>query len=150
MDASPVTLTLPDPGGRFMSMIAIDEEQYALQSVYAPGKFTYTRDKVGTCYLMLGLGTFVDPNDPKNVDKTHVLQDAVKVDQKSTGTFQAPKFEISPCRKYVISGARHSAGRPRPPLEKRRRRQRAKRGRARNERYGCIPHDLGHLRPAAL
>lgn len=93
LDAAPVTVTLPDPGGRFMSMIAIDEEQYALQTVYAPGKFTYTRDKVGTRYLMLGLRTFVDPNDPKDVDKTHALQDAVKVDQKSTGTFQAPKWD---------------------------------------------------------
>jgi hypothetical protein len=48
LDAAPVTITLPDPGKRFMSMIAIDEEQYALETVYAPGTFTYTKDKVGT------------------------------------------------------------------------------------------------------
>lgn len=93
LEAAPVTVTLPDPGPRFMSMIAIDEEQYALQTVYAPGTFTFTRDKVGARYLMLGLRTFVDPNDPKDIGTTHALQDAVKVDQRSTGTFQVPMWD---------------------------------------------------------
>lgn len=52
-----------------MTMIAIDEEQYSLETVYAPGTFTYTKDKVGTRYFMLGVRTFIDPSDPKDTEK---------------------------------------------------------------------------------
>jgi hypothetical protein len=47
LDAGPVTIILPDPGGRFMSMQIFDEEQYSLSTVYAPGTFTYTKEDVG-------------------------------------------------------------------------------------------------------
>jgi hypothetical protein len=93
LDAGPVTVTLPDSGRRFMSMIAIDEDQYALETVYGPGTFTYSRDKVGTRYFMLGIRTFVDPNDPKDMDKVHALQDAVMAEQKGTGTFEFPNWD---------------------------------------------------------
>jgi hypothetical protein len=93
LDAGPVTVTLPESGGRFMSMQAIDEEQYALETVYGPGTFTYTKEKVGTRYLMLGLRTFVDPDDPKDLDRAHTLQDAVTVGQRSIGTFEFPNWD---------------------------------------------------------
>jgi hypothetical protein len=69
LDAGPVTITLPDAGKRFMSMIAIDEDQYALETVYAPGTFTYTKEKARTRYILIGIRTFVDPNDPKDVQQ---------------------------------------------------------------------------------
>jgi hypothetical protein len=93
LDAGPVTVTLPDSGGRFMSMIAIDEDQYALETVYGPGTFTYTRERVGTRYVLLGIRTFVDPNDPKDLNKVHALQDAVTAEQKGTGTFEFPNWD---------------------------------------------------------
>ena len=43
LDASPVTITLPDPGKCFLSMQVIDQDQYAPEAVYAPGTFTHTR-----------------------------------------------------------------------------------------------------------
>src|SRR6185436_8619312 len=68
LEAAPVTVTLPDPGDRFMSMIVLDEEQYALETVYGPGEFTYTKDKVGTRYVLLGIRTFVNPKDPSDFE----------------------------------------------------------------------------------
>jgi hypothetical protein len=93
LDAGPVTITLPDPAGRFMSMIVIDEDQYALETAYAPGTFTYTKEKVGTRYVMIGLRTFVIPGDPKDLEKVHALQDAVKVAQKNVGSFEIPNWD---------------------------------------------------------
>lgn len=87
LDAGPVTVTLPDPGKRFMSMMMIDEDQYS-QTVYAPGSFTYTKEKVGTRYIMLGIRTFIDPNDDKDPERVKALQNEVKVDQKNKGTFE--------------------------------------------------------------
>jgi hypothetical protein len=94
LDAGPVTVTLPDPGGRFMSMIAIDEDQYALTTVYAPGVFTYTKEQAGTRYVLLGIRTFVDPNDPRDLEKVHALQDAVKIEQSGgPGAFDVPNWD---------------------------------------------------------
>jgi hypothetical protein len=42
LDAAPVTITLPDPGKRFMSMQVTSEDHYAIAVVYAPGAYTYT------------------------------------------------------------------------------------------------------------
>jgi hypothetical protein len=93
LDAGPVTVTLPDAGKRFMSMQVIDEDQYAPAVVYAPGKYTCTREQVGTRYAMLACRTLVDPNDATDVEQAHKLQDAIKVEQKSSGKFEVPRWD---------------------------------------------------------
>lgn len=93
LDAGPVTITLPDAGARFMSMIVIDEDQYTPAVYYGAGSHTFTRQQIGTRYSMLALRTFVDPNDPDDLKKVHALQDAVKLDQKSSGSFEVPNWD---------------------------------------------------------
>lgn len=78
LDAGPVTVTLPDAGRRFMSLMAINEDHYVASVAYG-GASTFTRDKVGTRYLIVAIRTFVDPTDPKDVEQVHALQDAIKV-----------------------------------------------------------------------
>ena len=93
LDAGPVTVTLPDAGKRFMSMIVIDEDQYTPAVYYGAGSHTFTGKQVGTRYLMLALRTFVDPNDPEDLKKVHALQDGVRVSQKRSGTFEIPNWD---------------------------------------------------------
>jgi hypothetical protein len=50
LDAGPVTITLPNAGKRFMTMIVIDEDHYVYEVVYGAGSYTITREKVGTRY----------------------------------------------------------------------------------------------------
>lgn len=92
LDAGPVTVMLPDAGQRFMSMIVIDQDQYT-PAVYYGGSRSFTRQQIGTRYLMLALRTFVDPNDPEDIKKVHALQDAVKVSQQSPGAFEIPRWD---------------------------------------------------------
>jgi hypothetical protein len=93
LDAAPVTIVLPDPGRRFMSMIVIDEEQYSLATVYAPGILRYTREKIGTRYVMIGIRTFVDPANRKDIDMVHKLQDLIIASQEETGSFEATNWD---------------------------------------------------------
>ena len=45
LDAGPVTITLPDAGKRFMTMIVIDEDHYVFTVVYGAGRHTLTKDE---------------------------------------------------------------------------------------------------------
>ena len=93
LEAAPVTVTLPDTGGRFMSMEVISEDHYAIDVVYAPGRFTFAQNKVGTRYVMLVIRTAVDADNLQNMRAAYVLQDAVQVVQSSAGSFEVPNWD---------------------------------------------------------
>ena len=94
LDAGPVTITLPDAGNRFMSLLIIDEDHYALEVDYGPGTHTFTKDNVGTRYFFAAVRTLVDPDDPADVDQVHALQDAIKVDQPGgPGKLELPNWD---------------------------------------------------------
>ena len=52
-----------------------------------------SKQLVGTRYVLAGVRTLVDPSDPTDVSKVHALQDAIKVEQKSSGSFDVPKWD---------------------------------------------------------
>ena len=94
LDAGPVTITLPDAGKRFMSMQVIDENQYTSEVDYGAGNHTFTKEKIGTRYVVIAVRTLVEPTDPKDVEAVHALQDAIKVDQPGgPGKFELPNWD---------------------------------------------------------
>ena len=103
LDAGPVTITLPDAGKRFMSMMVIDEDQYVPLVAYGAGTHSLTKKQIGTRYAMVGVRTFVDPADPKDLEKVHALQDAIKVIQASPGSFDVPKWDQASQKKERVS-----------------------------------------------
>ncbi|MBL9125221.1 MAG: DUF1254 domain-containing protein [Planctomycetaceae bacterium] len=97
--AAPVTVTLPDPGKRYLAMQIIDEDHYAPHVFYAPGTHTLTQEQVGTRYVCLAIRTFVNPNDPADVKAVHALQDAIQVDQSAQGKFEIPAWDQESLKK---------------------------------------------------
>jgi hypothetical protein len=93
LDASPVTVTLPTAEGRFMAMQVINEDHYTPTVVYKSGAHTFTREQIGTRYVMFLIRTFVDPGDPADVKKVHAAQDAIALAQASRGAFQVPEWD---------------------------------------------------------
>jgi hypothetical protein len=93
LDAGPVTITLPNAGKRFMSLQVINQDMYSPPAIYAPAKRTFTRTEAGSRYMLVGVRTLVDPNDPADMDKAHALQDALQVEQRSAGKFEVPKWD---------------------------------------------------------
>jgi hypothetical protein len=91
--AGAVTITLPDAGDRFMSMQVIDEDQYVQLIVYAPGRYTLSREHVGTRYVMAAIRILVDPNSPQDLECAHALQDAIAVEQPQRGAFEVPNWD---------------------------------------------------------
>ncbi|UZF94005.1 DUF1254 domain-containing protein [Bosea sp. NBC_00550] len=93
LDAGPVTVTLPDAGKRFRSVQVVDQDQFTPRVIYKSGTYTFTRKEIGTRYMALLMRTLVDPADPEDVKKVHVLQDGVRVTQNGPGKFEVPNWD---------------------------------------------------------
>jgi hypothetical protein len=75
-------------------MIVIDEDHYVFHVTYGTGSQAFSKEKVGTRYAVAAIRILVDPNDPKDVERVHALQDAVKVEQPGgRGTFEVPNWD---------------------------------------------------------
>ncbi len=95
LDAGEVTIGLPGgegDGQRFQSVQVIDQDHYT-REVFYEGERTFTRDGVGTRYLIALVRTFVDPNDESDVKAAHAAQDAIGVQQAARGSFEIPKWD---------------------------------------------------------
>jgi len=93
LDASPVTVTLPQAGKRYMALQVINEDHYATDVFFAPGAHTLTKESVGTRYVCLAVRTFVDPNDPADVKAVHAIQNGIRVEQAPAGKFEVPDWD---------------------------------------------------------
>ncbi|OCP39123.1 DUF1254 domain-containing protein [Ensifer sp. LC163] len=93
LDAGPVTLTLPDAGKRYMMAQTIDEDHFTRDIAYAPGSKSYTKDAIGTRYMVVIIRTLVDPQSEGDIKEVHALQDQIKVEQQAAGEFQAPNWD---------------------------------------------------------
>ena len=90
---SPVTITKPDAGGRFQSMVVINEDHYIKLVAYDAGEFTLTQEKMGTRYVQVVFRTLVNPDDPADVKAANALQDKIGIKQKTSGVFQVPNWD---------------------------------------------------------
>jgi hypothetical protein len=93
LDAGSVTITLPDPGKRYMSMLIVSEDHYVVDMVYAPGRFTVDKDKAGTRYAFVLIRTLANAENPTDVSAANRLQDAIKIEQASAGKFEMPNWD---------------------------------------------------------
>lgn len=116
LDAGPVTVTLPDTGGRFMSMQVFDQNHYTHGVYYKPGTYTLTREEIGTRYVFPGIRILVNPEDPKDMTAVHDLQDKITAEQPGgPGKFEIP-IGIAPAATRLAQSSCNWASRCRTRL----------------------------------
>lgn len=94
LDAGPVTITLPDPGERFLSALVINEDHYNPHVFYGAGTHTLTKESVGTRYAMVGVRILANPGDAEDMKQANALQDAITVSQPGgPGSFEIPPWD---------------------------------------------------------
>jgi hypothetical protein len=94
LDAGPLTITLPEAGPRFMSLQVIDQDHYTPNVFYGAGVYTFAKDAIGTRYISIGVRILVDPEDSRDIQHVHALQDAIKVSQPGgPGRFEIPLWD---------------------------------------------------------
>ena len=75
-------------------MQVIDEDDYTPEVIYGAGSYTFTREKIGTRYVSLGVRILVNPADPEDIKQVHALQDAITVTQPGgQGRFEVPNWD---------------------------------------------------------
>jgi len=102
--SAPLTVTLPDPGGRYQSLMVVSQD-HSSAFVYSPAEVTLTEEKVGTRYALLIVRTFMDPNDAADLEEAYRLQDEIDVEQADSGVFEVPdwnKQEIEKIRSAAM------------------------------------------------
>ncbi len=86
LSKSPLTITMPDPDGRYMTLMPLSQDHDIYPALSAPGKWTFTEKEIGTRYLLFVVRTFADPNSKEDMAKAHKLQDNIVVVQKDKGS----------------------------------------------------------------
>ena len=82
---SPATITLPETGGRYQSAQVLNEGHWMPFVVTEAGSFTLTRENSGSRYVLVGIRTQMNMQDPADIKKANELQDLVRVEQADPG-----------------------------------------------------------------
>ncbi len=100
--SEPVTITLPEADGRFMSMLVINQDHYNFGEAQ-PGTYELTEERVGTRFAYLLFRTFVDITDPQDIAAAHAAQDAIGISGGGDGPFEAPDWNQADLEKARIA-----------------------------------------------
>ena len=92
LDAGPVTITLPEPGARFLTMKVIDEDHYIHKSCMGLAVTLWPKRTSAHATAVAAIRILVDPNDANEIAQVSTLQDAIEVQQASGGAqIRAPE-----------------------------------------------------------
>ena len=90
---TPLTITLPDAGERYIAMQVINEEEYTKAVLYNPGPHIFTKESIGSRYVCLIVRILINGEDVKDNQIVTELQDKVVASQSSIGTFEIPNWD---------------------------------------------------------
>jgi hypothetical protein len=90
--SAPVTVTLPDAGGRYMSLQVINQNHYMFV-IIEPGEHVLTQEMVGSRYAAANVRTFVNPGDPEDVAAANAAQDGLKIAGGGNGPLDIPDWD---------------------------------------------------------
>lgn len=93
--SAPATITLPDAGDRFMSMLVINEDHFVKLVAYDAGEYKLTQEMLGTRYAQVIIRTFVNPNDPADIRAANAVQDGLAIKQADPGVAVFPDWNAS-------------------------------------------------------
>lgn len=90
---SPLTITLPDTKGRFMSMQVINQDEFTKSVEYDPGQYVFTQEKMGTRYICLIIRMLVNGENAKDNQVVTDLQNSIRAEQADLGKFETPNWD---------------------------------------------------------
>jgi hypothetical protein len=87
------TLTVPDAGERYLSVMVVNEDHYINQVFHDPGRYELTVEEFDTPYVVIAARTLVDPADPDDLAAVAAVQDGFALESASGRTFEMPDYD---------------------------------------------------------
>lgn len=91
--SEPATVIMPDTADRYQSLHVINQDHYSFAKV-EPGRYELTEDRVGTPYAYLIVRTFMDADNPADVEACNRAQDALGIEGGGTGPLAIPDWNL--------------------------------------------------------
>ncbi len=104
------SITLPDAGGRYQSLMLVNQDHHINAVIHEPGEHRLTTDVHETPWVCAALRILVDPGDPADVAAVNALQDQVVLRPGAGRPFRMPDYEgasFDETRAAVLGLARH-------------------------------------------
>ena len=104
------TVTLPDDGDRYVSVMVVNQDHYVNRVLHEPGTHTLTVDEFDTPWVGVAARILVDPADPEDVAAVNALQDQLVVEAASAKPLEPGDYDadsLDGTRKAILELARH-------------------------------------------
>ncbi len=87
------TLTLPDPGDRYMTVMVVNEDHYINKIFHDGGTYKLTMKEFDTPYVILIARTLANAVDPEDIKTANALQDQMKIKAVSARPYTHPNYD---------------------------------------------------------
>jgi len=87
------SLTIPDSGNRYMSVMVVNEDHYMKKVFHKGGTYKLTMKEFETPYVIVTARTLANANDPEDIKKANALQNQLKVEAVSSKPYTHPNYE---------------------------------------------------------
>ena len=87
------TLTVPDAGGRYLSVMVVNQDHYINRIFTQAGDYTLTVEEFDTPYVLLAARVLVDPDDPDDIAQVHQIQDRFSLTATADAPLQLPDYD---------------------------------------------------------
>lgn len=104
------TLTLPDHGDRYLSVMAVNEHHFINLVLHDAGEHQLSTELLGSPHVMLAVRMLVDPADPDDIAAVAALQDQIVLTAASATPFEMPDYDtttLNETRDALLSLARN-------------------------------------------
>jgi len=91
--AAGVTVTVPDAGGRYLTVMIMDEDGYVARVLHDPGNHLLAAHDAGGGFAVLIARILVDPTDPEDVAGVNRVQDFLGIDAASSRPWPAGLYD---------------------------------------------------------
>ena len=89
------TLSIPDRGDRYLSVMVVNEDHYINRILHEPGTHELTVDEFDTDYVRVSTRILVDPNDPDDLAAVNRLQDQIRLEAASARPYVSPDYDTT-------------------------------------------------------
>jgi hypothetical protein len=89
------TLTVPDAGERYLSVMVVNEDHYINQVFHDAGDYELAAEDLGSPYVVVAARTLVDPQREDDLAAVAAVQDQFELTAAAHRTFEMPDYDTA-------------------------------------------------------